>query len=150
MYVKTHNVAVQQYPYSEEELRKDYSQTSFPDTISAALLASYEVFPVKLVAAPAVDHTKNVVEGIPCEQGQGWVQTWVVTNATQEEIQERTLQKKADVRAQRDLLLTKSDCTQMLDFKGPSEAWRPYRQALRDLTSQSGFPWSVSWPVPPV
>lgn len=28
-------------------------------------------------------------------------------------------------------------------------AWRDYRQALRDLPSQPGFPASVQWPVPP-
>ena len=26
------------------------------------------------------------------------------------------------------------------------EAWRAYRQALRDLPDQPGFPLSVSWP----
>lgn len=27
--------------------------------------------------------------------------------------------------------------------------WATYRQALRDVTSQSGFPWEVTWPTQP-
>ena len=30
-----------------------------------------------------------------------------------------------------------------------SEAWGAYRQSLRDLTKQSGFPFSIDWPVAP-
>ncbi len=29
------------------------------------------------------------------------------------------------------------------------DAWRVYRQALRDLPAQSGFPTNVTWPVEP-
>jgi hypothetical protein len=28
-------------------------------------------------------------------------------------------------------------------------AWATYRQALRDVTGQSGFPWTIDWPVAP-
>jgi len=28
-------------------------------------------------------------------------------------------------------------------------AWATYRQALRDITSQSGFPWTITWPDAP-
>jgi hypothetical protein len=28
-------------------------------------------------------------------------------------------------------------------------AWAEYRQALRDLTDQEGFPWDPTWPVKP-
>lgn len=29
------------------------------------------------------------------------------------------------------------------------EAWREYRNALRDIPSQEGFPYEVDWPTPP-
>jgi hypothetical protein len=29
------------------------------------------------------------------------------------------------------------------------EEWAVYRQALRDIPEQPGFPWEVEWPVPP-
>lgn len=28
-------------------------------------------------------------------------------------------------------------------------AWRTYRQALLDVTSQAGFPWNIQWPTVP-
>jgi hypothetical protein len=27
--------------------------------------------------------------------------------------------------------------------------WTLYRQALRDVTAQAGFPWTIDWPVEP-
>lgn len=55
-------------------------------------------------------------------------------------------------RGQRDVLLTASDWTQQPDVQHPVDvaaAWRTYRQALRDITSQPGFPQNVIWPVAP-
>jgi len=28
-------------------------------------------------------------------------------------------------------------------------AWEVYRQALRDIPAQSGFPWTITWPESP-
>ena len=30
-----------------------------------------------------------------------------------------------------------------------SSKWVEYRQGLRDITSQDGFPYNITWPVPP-
>ena len=30
-----------------------------------------------------------------------------------------------------------------------SDEWRTYRQALRDITSQEGFPNDITWPTEP-
>lgn len=51
------------------------------------------------------------------------------------------------VRAQRDALLAASD--QMALADRITDEWRTYRQALRDLPAQSGFPTDVTWPVEP-
>jgi hypothetical protein len=51
------------------------------------------------------------------------------------------------VRAQRDALLAASD--QMALADRITDEWRTYRQALRDLPAQSGFPTNVTWPVEP-
>ena len=29
------------------------------------------------------------------------------------------------------------------------EAWKNYRQALRDISSQPNFPWEIEWPLAP-
>ena len=54
-----------------------------------------------------------------------------------------------EVRAQRDQLLTDSDWTQMPDAPVDQAAWATYRQALRDIPQQAGFPTDITWPTKP-
>jgi hypothetical protein len=50
----------------------------------------------------------------------------------------------------RDTLLKETDWTQSVDISGDVKAlWAPYRQALRDVPTQSGFPFNIAWPTPP-
>lgn len=59
---------------------------------------------------------------------------------------------EAEVRAERDRLLVETDWTQVLDAPISAEsreAFRVYRQALRDIPEQEGFPESVVFPVMP-
>lgn len=54
------------------------------------------------------------------------------------------------VRIERSVLLAQSDWTQLPDVPLPTkDAWATYRQALRDITGQLGFPTNVVWPTPP-
>jgi len=54
-----------------------------------------------------------------------------------------------DVRKKRNALLLESDWTQVLDAPIDQAAWATYRQALRDITAQEGFPHNVTWPTKP-
>lgn len=61
-----------------------------------------------------------------------------------------TEQEVADaVRFERNQLLALSDWTQLRDTASESVKWETYRQELRDITNQSGFPWEINWPVKP-
>ena len=51
------------------------------------------------------------------------------------------------IREQRNQKLKDSDWTQLADSTADKTAWATYRQALRDITAQSGFPWEVTWPT---
>lgn len=54
------------------------------------------------------------------------------------------------VREERDALLVGSDWTQAKDVPDSvSAAWANYRQALRDVPQQAGFPTNVTWPQKP-
>ena len=54
------------------------------------------------------------------------------------------------IRAKRDALLASSDWTQLPDVPEATRSiWAPYRQALRDITDQPGFPFDVTWPEAP-
>jgi hypothetical protein len=56
----------------------------------------------------------------------------------------------SNVRLKRDMLLGSTDWTQNFDVsEATREKWTAYRQALRDITQQSGFPFDVTFPTPP-
>jgi hypothetical protein len=58
-------------------------------------------------------------------------------------------EKAGQVRAERNDKLTASDWTQVADAPVDKATWATYRQALRDITTQSGFPWTITWPDSP-
>lgn len=58
-------------------------------------------------------------------------------------------EKAGQVRAERNTKLTASDWTQVADAPVDKAVWATYRQALRDISTQSGFPWEVTWPDAP-
>ena len=53
------------------------------------------------------------------------------------------------MRETRTQLLKDSDWTQIADSTADKAVWATYRQALRDITAQSGFPWTITWPTQP-
>lgn len=54
------------------------------------------------------------------------------------------------IRMQRDALLRDSDWTQAADVpEATAKPWREYRNLLRDVPQQPGFPQSVTWPDRP-
>ena len=58
---------------------------------------------------------------------------------------DRTAEK---VRRKRNAILKSSDWMANSDVT-MSDEWRTYRQALRDITSQEGFPNDITWPTEP-
>ena len=69
---------------------------------------------------------------------------------TAEQREEERIQGLADAaRAERDRLLAACDWTQVQDAPVDASAWAAYRQALRDVPAQVGFPEAVEWPVAP-
>jgi hypothetical protein len=52
------------------------------------------------------------------------------------------------VRTSRDDKLTETDWRFRSDMT-PSQAWKDYCQALRDVPAQAGFPWTLTWPTQP-
>ena len=51
------------------------------------------------------------------------------------------------VRAYRNHLLALSDSKVWPDYV--TDEWRTFRQALRDVPTQAGFPENITWPVEP-
>jgi hypothetical protein len=147
MYVLAPNQTVEIFPYSIGALRRDNPNTSFPRNPPEELLADWNVFPVVEQSPPEFNPAnQNLNQLNPTLVDGEWLQTWQVSAASAEEIAERLQNKEAEVRQQRNQLLSACDWTQLPDSPADHEAWATYRQALRDVTAQEGFPWDVEWP----
>lgn len=99
--------------------------------------------PVEWVEPPSFDpETQRRTQNFPAQQGDKWVMNWVVSPIPEEEM-------AAKVRKQRNAKLAECDWTQLADAPVDKAAWAAYRQSLRDITAQAGFPQSVQWPTQP-
>lgn len=91
----------------------------------------------------------------PMPNKSGYVSTLMAdfeSNTVWWEVAQTEAGKATEVRAMRDALLADCDWTQCLDAPIDTDsqlAYRTYRQALRDVTEQEGFPFDVVWPELP-
>lgn len=75
-----------------------------------------------------------------------------VTTAAENEAAYKAMkdaEQAKSVRATRGEKLKETDWTQVADAPVDKAAWATYRQALRDVTAQEGFPWAIIWPTQP-
>ena len=143
MYVKLNNSHQPiSFPYSLTELRRENPGTSFPANISDETLADYRVHPVTATAAPAFDPRTQEIDQTAEWKNNVWTQVWTVVNRSEAEASE-------NIRGERNSRLSKTDYTQLTDAPGDTAAWATYRQALRDIPAQDGFPFTVTWPTEP-
>jgi hypothetical protein len=151
MHALIENGTVKQYPYTTGDLKRANPQTSFPSQISDASLLEYGVHRVFFATQPEVTATQVLEEGTPVfsTEDQRWTQTFAVRDMSAEEVASRNDEQAASVRAARNEKLAASDWTQLADSTADKAAWATHRQALRDITSQEGFPWTVEWPEQP-
>lgn len=89
---------------------------------------------------------------------QGWIplpekvgRGWTFDGTTWDNPNKPTLEElAAKVRDDRDFFISSTDWTQAPDVpQALKDKWAPYRQALRDVPQQPGFPTNVVWPVRP-
>jgi hypothetical protein len=75
----------------------------------------------------------------------------VITTALEHETAYKAMkdaEQAKSVRQSRDDKLKETDWRFRSDMT-PSQEWKDYCQALRDIPAQSGFPWTITWPVEP-
>lgn len=78
-------------------------------------------------------------------------QTIIDTRLSKQENEANTrVLSSSEIVYKRNMLLNLSDWTQLPDVSPViKDAYIPYRQALRDLTAQPGFPHEITWPTLP-
>ena len=151
---------------NQGEVRRMHSNTSLPKVWDANVCEALGIDPVLISPKPdTTGYTQAVRSGATQDANGNWVQAWSVvdmfsdttedgvmtTKAEHEAAYQANLDAKAadSARSQRDKLLAECDWTQVLDAPVDQTAWATYRQALRDVPAQSGFPNSIDWPIKP-
>jgi hypothetical protein len=134
----------------EGEFRALFPNTSLPQQLTETIindLGGDVVF-----EGPQTQPTRYQVgfaDGVQQIEGK-WYTKYSVADMDAEAIAAKDTEQAKAIRSQRTDKLKASDWTQVADAPVDKAAWATYRQALRDITAQPGFPWDTQWPDAPV
>lgn len=149
----------------EDQLRRWLHETGGPsyETLTPEVMEAIGVDPVfeGPQASNGTVYQYSVRDGV--EQGSDgkWYAKYVLgpvftdnadgTAAQQEALYRARMddEQASLVRLVRNKKLADCDWTQLADSTADKPAWAIYRQTLRDVTAQAGFPWNVTWPIEP-
>jgi len=151
----------------ESEFRQLHPSTSFPQQINEATLNDFgaDVVFEGPQATGGTVYQYSQANGVEQVDGK-WYTKYVLgpiftdTPATDIEPAKTAAENEAaykatkdaeqakSVRASRDIKLSETDWRFRSDMT-PSQAWKDYCQALRDMPTQAGFPWTIEWPTQP-
>jgi hypothetical protein len=160
LYAETNGANLILYPYGFAQLQKQNPYTNYGDNqdvaywfpqTEIAITTGNILSEVIIATKPIINEaTQSVEEDTPTLINEVWTQNWVVTTLTSDQQATLTTNESVKIRQQRDAKLTACDWTQTSDNPIANKtAWATYRQALRDLTKESGFPWDITWPTKP-
>ena len=148
LYLKAIDNVVEQYPYSLGQLRKDNSNTSFPKQPSLAGLAEFDVYPVTEVTPTLADGEKLAKVWTPTLVSGEWILPHQAVAKTEEDLATESEVAWANLREQRDKLLSETDWTASTDVTMTADM-TTYRQALRDLPANTTDVFNPVYPEKP-
>lgn len=141
------------HPVTEQNFRQLFPGVSFPEHYVAAAVEPLGFGIYDFASPPDTGRYQKAVETTPVRDEFGiWRQTWSVVAMSEAEKIKADADQAEFVRAKRTALLYQSDWTviKALESNTPQNFdVAVYRQALRDITAQDGFPWDVQWPTKP-
>lgn len=131
-------------------IKAENPNVSLPTVNAEEALVSLGYYP--LVVGPIPEYNpsthKFVNSQTPVLVDGVWTLQREIVEYTQEEKQEADYIMGKQIRAERTNKLAETDYLALSDVT-MSDEMKAYRQALRDITIQDGFPWNVVWPVKP-
>jgi hypothetical protein len=126
-------------------------QTLFPNTcfpssgVPTSFLTENNV--VELIETLSYTTPSQKLSKVDAYVDSGKAYNVKVESTTTDEQTALTTAKWVNVRMERDMLLQQTDWRASSDLT-LSDAWKTYRQALRDITTQSD-PFNITWPTAP-
>jgi len=147
---------------SQGEIRKLHPNTSIPKVWDSNVCDALEIDPIVVSRAPTASGPYKAVvrNGVAEDENGKWVEAWVeqdmfaaTDDATKEE-QEVAYQAGLDATEAERGRWTRTEKLVATDFHALSDTdmsaeMTTYRQALRDVPQQEGFPNEIDWPVEP-
>jgi hypothetical protein len=144
MFAKIVDGTVEKFPYSvPQDLKREYPHISFPKNISNINLTEYNIYSVTAGDIPEYNRDSEEVRDEIQLVNDVWTRVWTVSQLPLENASAR-------IRDKRNRLLEESDWTQLPDVPIDTDEWAAYRRNLRNITSQAGFPYAITWPEAPV
>ncbi len=132
----------------ESEFRALFPNTSLPLLTEAVL---NELGADIVLEGPQAQPTRYQIafrDGVAQVDGK-WFTKYSVSDLDADGIAAKNAEQAKSVREQRNRLIAECDWTQVEDSPVDKAAWATYRQELRDLTLQAGFPFDVTYPTKP-
>jgi hypothetical protein len=128
-----------------------FSETIYQtaESLSDEQRQDLSVYFITDAARPQLTQTQKFSDPVFTIQGTNVERSYPVIDKTAQEIQQDTDNRASEVRTQRNEKLRDTDWTQIADSTADKTAWATHRQALRDITGQAGFPWTMTWPETP-
>ena len=129
---------------SEKQILRANPNTSFALPLSDAALAGLNMAKLLEDTRPSFDaDTQVIIDGAVEERDGSYYQTYSVIDRPAEAIENDLNNKKSQVRAQRNARLAETDWAILPDSPLSDEdktVYQNYRNALRDVPAQDGFP----------
>jgi hypothetical protein len=132
----------------ESEFRALFPNTSLPLLTETVL---NELGADVVLESPQAQPTRYQIafrDGV-AQIGDKWFTNYSVSDLDADGIAAKDAEQAKSVRATRNSLIAECDWTQVEDSPVDKAAWATYRQELRDLTLQAGFPFDVTYPTKP-
>lgn len=159
LYALIQNDSVSVYPYSINEFRQANPNVSLPETPTEQQLNEVNIFVVLPTPVPEYNTiTQNCNQGTPEKTQGSWFQTWIVTDATAEEILVREQSAKNANKQEASSLLTETDWTTIPDV-GDQTKSNPYLSNVNEFVTYRNEVRAIAlnppitvdiWPTKPV
>ena len=146
MYAKIIDDVLVKHPYFIEDMRNDYPDLAIDDEPTHEQLAACSAYPAQMGATPTKSSRTHFFTKAFTANEDGSVTINFVPHELDRQIAE------FNMRDARNNALTRCDWVMTRAFeegKAVPDDYLAYRKALRDLTSQEGFPYDYIWPEEP-
>jgi hypothetical protein len=138
---------------TDSQFRAENPNTSFPQVLTPEIIEDFGYDPVLEGPQPTLIPPYQYAQrdGVVEVNGQ-WFTHYIAVTPDADQKAAMDAAQGDVVRAERNQLLAACDWTQLIDSPLDPDgrgAWQLYRETLRMVPQQQGFPWTIEWPPQP-